>query len=28
MFYHNRALRPKTYSVDSRQLRFDEAFEA
>jgi hypothetical protein len=28
MFYHNLALRPKTYSVNNRELQFDEAFEA
>lgn len=28
MFYHNRTLRPKTYSLDDAQLQFDEAFEA
>jgi len=28
MFYHNQALRPKTYSVDHRELQFDEAFQA
>ena len=28
MFYHNRALRPKTYSVNDKELQFDEAFEA
>jgi len=28
MFYHNLALRPKTYSVKNNELRFDEAFEA
>ena len=28
MFYHNRTLRPKTYSLDDTRLQFDEAFEA
>jgi hypothetical protein len=28
MFYHNRALRPQTYSVHKSELQFDEAFEA
>ena len=28
MFYHNRTLRPKTYSLNDTQLQFDEAFEA
>ncbi|MBV5276733.1 hypothetical protein JZU56_02575, partial [bacterium] len=28
MYYHNRSLRPQTYSVNGEALQFDEAFQA